>query len=176
MVLAGCSTGSVRDAAVEATQSAEETNVVANMEATQVVRQFFDPTPTPSPAPTVLPTLANLQLATSIGEQNRPQDQIYVYRRGGAPLYVAAQIGSLNPGQRVIASWRDSGGNVLHETDVAIENQRELVWIAQRWDVPGSLPGGTYSVFILVEGDGRDNDGKPARVTTEIGSLVFQIS
>lgn len=176
-VLAGCSTGDAEDAEIAATRgAAESTNVVADIEATQVVREFFAPTEEPSPDPTVLPSLANLRLTTSLGDQDAPGETIYTFRRGGSPLYADAQVANVGPGQRVVAIWVDSSGNVVERTSVGMENARELVWIPLRWDVPNSIPGGSYSVIIEVLGPGTNDDGTPVDDdVTELGSLVFRI-
>jgi hypothetical protein len=176
-LLAACSTGDAEDAEIAATrEAAESTNIVADIEATQVVREFFAPTGEPSPDPTVVPSLANLRLTTSLRDQDAPGETIYTFRRGGAPLYADAQVANVGPGQRVVAVWINSSGDVVERTSVGMENARELVWIPLRWDVPSSIPGGTYTVMIQVLGPGINDDGTPVDDdVTELGSLVFRI-
>lgn len=177
LVLGACSTGDAEDAEVAATREAgRATNVVAAIEATQVVREFFSPTEEPPPHPTTVPSLANLRLTTSLRDQDAPGDTIYTFRRGDSPLYADAQVANVGPGQRVVAVWANSSGEVVERTAVGMENERELVWVPLRWDVPGSLPGGSYSVTIQVVGPGANEEGTPTdEVATEIGSLVFRI-
>jgi len=175
-VLSACASGNADSANEAATREARQaTNVVGNIEATQVVREFFGKTATPSPYPTVLPTLANLRLTTSLREDDAPADTVYTYRRGSGPLYADAQIADLFPGQRVIAVWR-YGGDVLQTTEAGIGNPHDLVWIALRWDVPTSAPSGTYTVTIEVAGPGTNDEGTPTDVKTEIGSVVFRVN
>ena len=173
-LLAGCATGNVADVGPVATEEAQATNVISALEATNVVKQFFKPTPTPLPYPTRLPALANIRMTTDVGDQNRPTNQCTVCGRG-VPLYVAAEIADLHPGQRVVASFRADDGTELFSGSVAIENDRELVWIAIQWDGAGGVPSGSYAAVIFVEGPGTNADGEPATVGTEIGSITFQI-
>ena len=174
-VLSACASGNADSANEAATREARQaTNVVGNIEATQVVREFFAETATPSPYPTVLSSLANLRLTTSLRDQDAPGDTVHTYQRGSGPLYADAQIANLFPGQRVIAVWSQDG-NTLQISEVNIENPRELVWIALRWDIPTSAPSGTYTVSIQVVGPGTNDEGTPADVTTEIGSVVFRV-
>jgi hypothetical protein len=174
LTLSACSTGDADDANESATKAAEEsTNVVADIEATQVVREFFASTEEPTPVPTVMPSLANLRLTESLRSQNEPDDNLYRVRRG-TRIYAAAQIANLFPGQRVVALWKDSG-QVIATSEVRIENERELVWIPLQWDVPSSLPSGTYSVVIQVIGPGVDADGEEIELTVDVGSLVFEM-
>lgn len=175
IALAACATGNADNANDAATREARQaTNVVGNIEATQVVREFFGKTATPSPYPTELPSLANLRLTDSVRAENAPGETIYTYRRGSAPLYADAQIANIFPGQRVVAAWVHNG-EVVATSDVNVENPHELIWIALRWDVPSSAPSGTYTVVIQVVGPGTNDEGTPAEITTEIGSVVFQI-
>lgn len=121
-----------------------------------------------------MPSLANLRLTDSLRDQDAPANNLYRVSRGST-IYADAQIANLFPGQRVQALWKDSG-NVIATSEVAIENERELVWIALRWDVPSSVPSGTYAVVIQVVGPGVDADGNEIEIVTEIGSLVFQMN
>ena len=173
-LLAGCATGNVRDAGPVATEEALATNVIAGLEATSVVDQFFDPTATPLPYPTRLPVLAQLRVTSDVGEQNRPTNQLSVYNRGG-PLYAAAQIGDLHPGQVVVASWRDSQNNEVAVSEVDIDNDRELVWIPLQWDGASFAAPGNHSVIISVRGPGTNSDGEPGVVRTDIGSITFTV-
>ncbi len=173
-VLAGCATGNADDAGPAATEDAESTNVVSDLEATNVVEQFFQPTPTPLPYPTRLPALANIRITSDLGDQNRPTNQCSSCSRNG-PLYVAAEIADLHPGQTVVASFRADDGTELFSGSVSIQNDRELVWIAIQWDGASSAPSGSYAAVVLVEGPGTDTDGEPVPVRTEIGSITFQI-
>ena len=175
-ISAACSSGSADRANEAATREARQaTNVVGNIEATQVVREFFAKTATPSPYPTELPSLANLRLTDSLQSEDAPGQTIYTYRRGSAPLYADAQVANVFPGQRVIAVWSHDG-QVIATSEVNVENPHELIWIALRWDVPSSAPSGTYTASIQVAGPGTNDEGTPTEVTTEIGSVVFQIA
>ena len=173
-LMAGCATGNADDAGPLATEEAKATNVISALEATNVVEQFFQPTPTPLPYPTRLPVLANIRMTTDVGDQNRPTNQCSTCSRSG-PIYVAAEIADLHPGQTVVASFRDDTGNELFSGSVAIANDRELVWIAIQWDGAGGVAGGSYAAVVSVEGPGLNDEGEPATVRTEIGSIAFQI-
>jgi hypothetical protein len=174
-VLAGCAGGNAETANEAATREADRaTNVVAEIEATQVVREFFQTTVTPSPFPTVIPSLANLRLTTSLRAENAPGDTVYTFTRGSGSLYADAQIANLSAGQHVVAVWSHNGETV-ETSEVGIDNDHELIWIALPWDIPGSASSGTYVVSIRVVGPGTNEEGTPADVSTEIGTLVFQV-
>ncbi len=173
-LLAGCATGNADDAGPVATEAAEATNVISGLEATNVVEQFFKPTPTPLPYPTRIPAVHNIRITTDVGAQNVPTNQRTTYNRDG-PLYVAAEIADLHPGQTVIGSFRSGDGTELFAGSVDIENDRELVWIPIQWDGASNAPAGSYQAVIIVEGPGTNGDGEPDTVRTEIGSITFQI-
>lgn len=174
LTLAACSTGSAETANEASTKEADEaTNVVANIEATQVVDEFFGPTEEPTAYPTRMPSLNDLKLTTSLRSGDAPGNSVSSVQ-SGSTIYADAQIANLFPGQRVVALWKDSG-NIIASSEVKIENERELVWIPLRWDVPGGMSSGTYAVVIQVIGPGFES-GTPVELTTEIGSLVFRIT
>ena len=176
VLLAACSTGNAESANEAATHEAgRATNVVANIEATQVVREFFEQKQTPTPFPTERPALANLRLTTAVREENAPTNTVYTYTRGSGPLYADAQVANVFPGQRVVAVW-STNGTVMQTTEVDVDNPHELIWIALRWDIPPSAPTGQYTVAIQVAGPGTNDEGTPADVTTEIGTLVFRVN
>ena len=173
--LAACATGNADSANEAATREAEKaTNVVGNIEATQVVREFFAETATPTPYPTVVPSLANLRLTDSLQSGDAPGETIYTFRRGSAPLYADAQVANVFPGQRVVAVWVYDG-QVMATSEVNVDGPHDLVWIPLRWDVPASAPSGTYTAVIQVVGPGTSDEGTSAEITTEIGSVVFRI-
>lgn len=172
-VLAACSTGNAETANEASTrEAAESTNVVAEIEETQVVSEFFGPTKEPTAYPTRMPSLNDLKLTTELRDQNAPGNQLYIVSED-TTVYADAQVANLFPGQRVVALWKDSG-NVIATSEVQIDNERELVWIPLRWDVPAGTPPGTYAVVVQVVGPGFE-EGTPVELTTEIGSLVFEI-
>lgn len=174
-MLSACASGNADGANEAATREARQsTNVVAEIEATQVVREFFGDEVSPTPFPTIVPSLANLRLTTGLRDQNAPADTVYRYARGSGPLYADAQVANVFPGQRVVAVW-SLDGNVMQTTEVDIENPHDLVWIAMRWDIPGSAPSGRYVVSIQVYGPGTNDEGTPTDVSTELGSVVFQV-
>jgi len=176
-LLGGCATGNSETANEAATREAGQvTNVVADIEKTQIVKAYFsDPAGTPSPYPTQIPTLANLRLTTTLGDQDAPGQTIYTYTGSDGPLYCDAQIAHLHPGESVLAVWQ-SGGNTVYTSQVNIENDRELVWIALLWDGSSSASPGNYIVHVQVVGPGTNDDGTPTDVTTELGSLEFRIT
>jgi len=174
-LLSACASGNADSANEAATREAgRATNVVANIEATQVMREFFDQHTSPTPYPTVLPSLANLRLTTGLREEDAPTNTVYSYTRGSGPLFADAQVANVFPGQRVIAVW-STNGRLLQTTEINVENPHELIWIALRWDIPPDAPSGQYVVSIQVGGPGTNDEGTPADVTTEIGTLVFRV-
>ena len=176
LTLGGCATGNSESADEAATRDASQaTNVVGDIEQTRVATIFFSPTMVPTPYPTQLPTLANLRLSTSDSGSSSPGDSISSYSRSDGTLYAAAQIARLHPGQTVLAVWMQ-GNSTEYTSQIAIDSDHDLIWISLPWPGSVSASSGDYSVHIQVFGPGTNDDGTPADVTIELGSLVFSIS
>lgn len=175
VTLAACASGNAESADEAATRrAAESTNVVGDVEATQIIKNFFEPTPKPSPYPTQLPVLANLLITTNPSD-NGAGPAIYSYNRSSGTLSAQAQISHLQEGEVVVAVWT-KGGDTVGVSEVAIGNDHDLAWVTLQWNDSTSASSGSYAVHIQVRGPGTNDDGTPADVTTELGSLVFSIN
>jgi hypothetical protein len=175
VALGACSTGNSESADEAATrEAAQSTNVVGAVEQTQIVQKFFAPTPKPSPYPTQLPALATLRITTNPSSNGSGQG-LYRYDRSSGTLYAQAQIARLHPGQTVVAVWT-RGNDTVSVSEVGIGSDHDLTWISLEWSDSTSASSGEYAVHIQVRGPGTNDDGTPADVTTELGSLVFTVT
>jgi hypothetical protein len=173
VLLAACSTGNAESADEAATREAKQaTNVVGEVEETQIIEQFFGPTTEPTPYPTQLPVLANLLITTNPSDNGG--QAIYTYNRSDGTLNAQAQISHLHPGQTVVAVWT-RGSDTVSTSEVNIDNEHDLAWVTLEWSDSNSAANGDYAVHIQVRGPGTNDDGTPAEVTTDIGSLTFKV-
>lgn len=148
LMLAGCASGRADEARVFETREAEKSPVVAGLQATNVVRRFFMPTPTPLPTRTPLPTLATLTLATSLGSDNRPTNEVESIPQGSS-VYAVAEIHDLQPGEEVIAIWTTSDGGEVGRSSVPVDRGINAAWVPLQWNA--NVGPGTYAVYIYVD-------------------------
>jgi hypothetical protein len=170
LTLVGCATGDVDEARVAETREATRGAVVADVQATNVVKEFFPPTATAEPSRTPLPTLATLTLATQIGSNNQPSNEVESVPQGSS-VYAVAEIHNLQPGQTVIAVWTTSDGSEVGRTEVPVDRGLSAAWVPLQWTV--NVGPGSYAVYVKVE--------SPAEEDSEVddyllNSLVFRVN
>lgn len=159
VVLGACATGSVEESRLAATREASKEAVLPGVQATNIVKEFFPDTPTPEPTRTPLPTLATLTLATQLGANNQPADEVASVRAGGT-VYAVAEIYGLAKGQTATAVWTTSDGSEVGRTDVPIDRSIDAAWVPFQWTA--NVGGGTYAVYIYVD-------------DVKLNSLVFRV-
>lgn len=148
LALAGCATGDVEEARLAETREATRGAIVDDIRATNVVEEFFPPTATPEPTRTPLPTLATLTLATRIGPNNQPANEVGSVS-GGAALYAVAEIHNLQPGQTVIAVWTTANGGEVGRTEVPVDRGLSAAWVPLQWTA--NVGPGSYAVYVYVD-------------------------
>jgi hypothetical protein len=147
LTLAGCATGRVDEARIAETREATRGAILADVQATNVVKKFFEPTPTALPSVTPLPTLAALTLATQIGSDNRPTNEVESVRQGST-VYAVAEIHELQPGQEVIGVWTTADGAEVGRSSVPVDRGLSAAWVPLQWTA--NVGPGTYAVKIYV--------------------------
>jgi hypothetical protein len=159
LTLAGCATGQMEEARVAETREATRGATVDDVQATNVVKEFFESTATPLPTSTPVPTLATLTLASQIGSNNQPVNEVGSVRQG-ATVYAVAEIHDLREGQTVTAVWTTASGGEVGRTDVSVDRSLDAAWVPLEWTA--NVGFGNYAVYIYVDGQ-------------LLNSLVFRI-
>lgn len=147
LLLGGCAGGTEEESRIAETRAASKEAIVPEVQATNIVKEFFPPTPTPQPTPTPLPTLANLTLALQIGANNQPQNEVESVPAGSS-VYAVAEIYHLSPGETVTAVWTTAGGNEISRSSVPVQNATDSAWVPFQWTAGG---GGTFAVYVYVD-------------------------
>jgi len=161
--LAACVSEQAQDQRLASTREATRGAVVAEVEATVITTRFTLPSPTPAPTLVTQPALANLVLARSVSTDGSPLDEIRsVPAYAGGTIYAAAEIAHLRAGQTVVAVWTNANGAEIGRSAQTISADADLQWVALPWTLDGTLPPGTYAVFIYVD-------------DIRLNSLVFRI-
>ncbi len=162
--LAGCASGSAEDSRRFQHQEAEQEQVLAGAQATQLAEHFASPTSSPEPSVTPHARISDLALASSISGDGSPNGTIRsVPAYATQTVYAVARISDIQPGQVVTAAWRNKDGTVLLSSEIAPQPSASPQWISFPVQFGQVLSPGTYSVAIFV-----DND--------LLESLVFQAS
>jgi hypothetical protein len=146
-LLAGCATGDAVEQEAAETREATRGAIVADVQATNVVKEFFPPTPSPEPTWTPAPTLATLTLATSIGSNNQPQNEVGSVNSGNR-VYAVAEIHNLAQGQIVTAIWVNADDGEIARTEVSVDRGISAAWVPLEWTV--NVGSGDYAVQIWV--------------------------
>lgn len=147
LLLAGCATGNATEQRAAETREATRGAVVADVQATNVVKEFFPPTPSPEPTWTPAPTLATLTLSTQIGSNNQPTNEVGSVRQG-ASVYAVAELHNLQPGQVVVAIWRTSDGVEVGRTELGVDRGLSAAWVPLQWTA--NVAYGSYAVYLYV--------------------------
>ena len=147
LTLAGCATGQVEEARDAETREATRGAILDDVQATNVVKEFFKPTATPLPSSTPVPTLATLTLATQLGSNNQPSNEVGSVRQG-AQVYAVAEIHDLREGQIVTAVWTTAGGGEVGRTEVTVDQSLNAAWVPLEWTA--NVGSGGYAVYVYV--------------------------
>lgn len=148
LTLAGCATGQADEARVAETREATRGAILDDVQATNVVKEFFKPTATPLPTSTPIPTLATLTLATSIGSNNQPTNEVGSVRQGGR-VYAVAEIHDLRAGQTVVAVWTTAQGGEVGRSSVGVDRSLNAAWVPLEWTA--NVGFGDYAVYVYVD-------------------------
>jgi len=148
LTLAGCATGSADEAHIAETREATQGAVLPEVQATNIVKEFFKPTSTPLPTMTPAPTLATLTLATQIGSDNRPLNEPGSVPQG-SQVYAVAELHDLSEGQTVTAVWTTSSGGEVGRSQVPVDRSLSATWVPLQW--VANVGYGNYAVYIYVD-------------------------
>lgn len=147
LLLGGCASGTAEESRIAETRAASKAAVLPGVQATNIVKEFFPPTPSPEPSQTPLPTIANLTLALQIGANNQPINEVDSVRPG-ATVYAVAEIHHLSAGETVTAVWTTADGSELSRSSIPVTTAIDGAWVPFQWTAPVS--GGTYAVYVYV--------------------------
>jgi len=148
LTLAGCATGQMEEARDAETREAPRGAILDDVQATNVVKEFFKPTATPLPTSTPLPTLATLTLATQIGSNNQPVNEVGAVGQG-ARVYAVAEIHDLREGQTVTAVWTTAQGGEVGRSEVPVDRSLGSAWVPLEWTA--NVGFGNYAVYVYVD-------------------------
>jgi hypothetical protein len=151
VLLAGCASGNADESRRAETREATRGAVLPEVQATNVIKEFFPPTGTPGPTMTPVATLETLTLANQIGTDNRPRNEVGSVRSGGT-VYAVAELHNLMAGQTVTAIWGTLDGVEISRSIVPIDQSTSSTWIPFQWTAGGVTPG-TYAVYIYVDSE-----------------------
>ncbi|HET8524152.1 MAG TPA: hypothetical protein VFL82_13035 [Thermomicrobiales bacterium] len=160
-LMAGCASGTARDAERAETKEATRPEVVPELQATTIVKRFFPATATPAPTSTPVVLLDTLAVSTSVGSDGQAQNPSDSLPRSGT-VYVSAHLHQLTKGEHVVAVWGTVDGNELGRSDTTIDSDSNDRWIALPWNINGGVGPGQYAVFLYVD-------------DVLLNSLVFQL-
>ena len=160
VLLSACSTGDVDESRLAETREATRGAVLPDVQATNVIKEFFPPTGTPGPTYTPAPTLATLTLTTQISSNNQPRNEVGSVRSGGT-VYAVAEIHNLSAGQVVTAIWATPDGAEIGRTEVQVDRSISAAWVPLQWTA--NVGAGTYAVYIYVDSE-------------MLNSLVFRVT
>jgi hypothetical protein len=148
LTLAGCATGQMDEARIAETREATRGAILDDVQATNVVKEFFKPTATPLPTSTPVPTLATLTLSTQLGSNNQPVNEVGSVRQG-ARVYAVAEIHDLREGQTVTAVWTTEDGGEVGRSDVSVDRSLGAAWVPLEWTA--NVGFGNYAVYVYVD-------------------------
>ena len=122
------------------------------MQATSIAERFKDRPASPVPTWTPAPGIASLVLASRVNADGSPQDNLRsVSGFAGTTVYACARLSNVQAGQTVIAVWSTIDGSEAGRTEEKLDSSASQRWVALRWNMSGSPPGGTYAVTIYVD-------------------------
>jgi hypothetical protein len=160
-LMAGCASGTARDAERAESKEASKPEVLPELQATTIVKRFFPATATPAPTTTPVVLLETLAVSTSVGSDGQPQNPSGSLPRSGT-IYVSAHMHQLTKGEHVVAVWGTIDGNEIARSDTTIDSDSNDRWVALPWAINGGIGPGQYAVFLYVD-------------NALLNSLVFQL-
>jgi hypothetical protein len=149
-LLVSCSTGDAEESRIAETREATRGAVLPEIQATNVIEEFFPPTGTPGATRTPFPTLETLTLATQIGSDNQPRNEVGSVR-SGETVYAVAELHNLAAGQTVTAIWATPDGDEIDRTAIQIDRATDGAWVPLEWRA--NVNPGSYAVYLWVDSE-----------------------
>lgn len=162
-VLAGCSTGDVRDSRADQARDAGLPDQLAAEQATRTVQRYFPATGTPSPTEAPRPALGDLVITFGFRPDGTPDGSYESVPAGAGTTYAAARLAGVSAGQVIRAVMTDRWGNEYSAPEVTIDPGPADRWLALPLSLPAELVPGEYGVFVFADGQ-------------ILGSLAFGVS
>lgn len=141
-------------------QEATQESQVVSVQQTETAR-FFSGTPTAGPTSTPQPVLSVLRLATSVGGNGEPLNELTSAPAGGT-IYIAARIHDVSAGSTYYAVLGRKDGTSITQTEITVESSATNAWLSFPFAINNTLPGGEYAAFIYIDG-------------VLLGSIVFNL-
>ncbi len=151
LLLAGCSTGSVRESRVDQARDAGLPDHVAAEQATRTLERYFPPTGTPAPTEPPRPALGDLVITFGFRPDGNPDGSYESVPAGAGTAYAAARLSGLSAGQVIRAVMTDRWGNEVSVPEVTIDPGPADRWLALPLGLPAELTPGEYGVFIYAD-------------------------
>lgn len=159
-LLAACGSGNARESRFYQEQEATRESQVASAQETTTAR-FFSGTPTAAPTATPQPVLSSLRVATSIGSNGEPLNQLRSASRNGT-IYVSARIHDVTGGTVYAAVLGRPDGASIATSELTASRSATNAWFSFPFAINGTLPGGQYAAFVYTDG-------------VLLGSIVFEL-
>jgi hypothetical protein len=163
LLLAGCTSGSARDANQEKARDAGLEGQLAAEQATRIVERFFPPTGTPAPTRPPVPSLGALAITFGFRADGTPDGSYASVPAGVGTAYAAARLSGLSAGQVIRAVVTDAWGNEVTAPETVVAPGASDQWLALPIGLPAELPIGQYGLYVFA-------DGYP------LGSLAFGVT
>jgi hypothetical protein len=160
LALAGCGTGSADESRLFQERDATEESQVVAVQQTETAR-FFSGTPTAGATSTPQPVLSMLRVATSVGGNGEPLNEVTSASAGGT-IYISARIHDVSAGSTYFAILGRKDGTSITQAEITVERSAPNVWLSFPFAINGTLPGGEYAAFIYIDG-------------VLLGSIVFNL-
>ena len=151
LILAGCNTGTARDAARDEARDAGLEDQLAAQQATRIVQKYFPPTGTPAPTQPPAPALGQIALTFGFRSDGTPDGSYASVPAGAGMVYVAARLTGLSVGQKVRAIVTDAWGNDVATPEVVIDPGAADRWLALPVGLPAELAPGQYGAFVFAD-------------------------
>jgi hypothetical protein len=151
VVLAGCSSGSVREVRSDQARDAGLPDQVAAVQATRVVERYFPPTGTPAPTVPAPPALGDLVITFGFRADGTPDGSYASVPAGVGTAYAAARLSGVSVGQVIRGVVIDAWGNEIAAPEITIDPGAADRWLALPIALPAEVPPGEYGVYVFAD-------------------------
>lgn len=162
-LLAGCNTGSVREARRAAERDAEMTPMMPLQQATRLAERYFPPTPTPTPAPPLYPFVGYLAITLGVNGDGSAQGMYASVPTDAGSVYGVAELQDASEGQVITGIFTDSFGTTVGESEVTLASSQSPQWVTLPVTVSPGLQPGPYALWVFAD-------------ERRIGSVAFSLT
>ncbi len=163
LLMAGCSSGSARDAQRDQARDSGLQDELAAQQATRTVQHYFPATGTPSATQSPPPALGGIAITFGFRSDGTPDGSYASVPAGVGTAYAAVRLTGVSAGQVVRAVVTDAWGSDIALPEMTIDPGASDRWLALPIGLPGELLPGEYGLFVFA-------DDRP------LGSLAFAVT